>query len=88
MAVPSIESVSLVMSTFTLDMHGSIFIRTGGVMLCWICTVIQCHAMVVCSYVGYIYIQFENSSKLPLKDPYQFEATIHHCNFSRILSLQ
>lgn len=33
-----------------------------------------------------ICIQFENSSKLPLKDSYPFKTTIHHSNFSQIHS--
>lgn len=54
-------------------MHGSIFTCVEE----WCCSVPYLH-----SHIGYICIQFGNSSKLQLKDPYQFATTIHHCNFS------
>lgn len=76
--------VSHVMSTFTLDVCGSIFICIGAVVgwgRYYAGRVIQCHAMLPRSHIC---IQLENSSKAPAeRDPYQFETTIHHCNFSR-----
>lgn len=41
--------------------------------------VIESQAVFLCSCIC---IQDENSSELLLKDPHQFETTIHHCNFS------